>query len=63
LALTKAQLKSLIAHEVFGKIAAVLPPQACPGGTFSKPVDPPKPGDSPLQHVRCSSDGKLYPTY
>jgi hypothetical protein len=62
-ALTKAQAEAIITNQVFGTVARTLPPDPCVGGTFSKPVDPPSPGMSPLQHVRCSTDGKLYPSY
>lgn len=62
-ALTKAQVEEMITNQVFGEIAQALPADPCVGGTFSKPVDPPSPGQSPLQHVRCSANGKLYPSY
>jgi hypothetical protein len=62
-ALTKAQADAVLTNQVFTAIAQALPPDACVGGTFSNPVDPPSPGQSPLQHVRCSSDGTLYPTF
>ena len=62
-AVTKAQAEAILTNQVFGSIAQALPPDACVGGTFSNPVDPPSPGSSPLQHVRCSSDGQLYPSY
>lgn len=63
IALTKAQTDAVLTNQIFGEIAQALPADACVGGTFSSPVDPPSPGQSPLQHVRCSSDGKLYPSY
>lgn len=63
LALTKAQTDAVLTNQIFGEIARALPADACVGGTFSNSVDPPSPGDSPLQHVRCSSDGQLYPSY
>jgi len=63
LALTKAQTDAVLTNQIFGEIAQALPADACVGGTFSSPVDPPSPGQSPLQHVRCSSDGQLYPSY
>lgn len=62
-ALTKTQAEAVLTNQVFGEIAQALPADACVGGSFSAPVDPPSPGQSPLQHVRCSSDGNLYPTY
>ena len=62
-ALTKAQTDAVLTNQIFGEIAQALPADACVGGTFSSPVDPPSPGQSPLQHVRCSSDGQLYPSY
>lgn len=62
-ALTKAQAEALLTDQVFADVARALPADACLGGSFSQPVDPPTPGQSPLQHVRCSSDGNLYPTY
>lgn len=46
-ALTKAQAKAMLTGQVFGSIAGALPADACVGGRFSQPVDPPKPGDSP----------------
>lgn len=62
-ALTNAQTGAIMANPVFGTIARALPADACVGGSFSDPVDPPSPGSSPLQHVRCSTDGKLYPSF
>ena len=62
-ALTEAQTEAILTNQIFGEIAQALPADACVGGTFSNSVDPPSPGDSPLQHVRCSSDGNLYPSY
>jgi hypothetical protein len=62
-ALTKAQAEAILTSQLFGAIAQALPADACVGGSFSAPVDPPTPGISLRQHVRCSSDGRLYPTY
>lgn len=62
-AVTKAQIEALLTNQVFAAIAQALPADACVGGSFSQPVDPPTPGESPLQHVRCSTNGQLFPTY
>lgn len=62
-AVTKAQAEAILTSQIFGSVAQVLPADACVGGSFSNSVDPPSPGQSPLQHVRCSTNKNLYPTY
>ena len=62
LVLTKAQVEAVMANQLFGAMARALPADACLGGSFSNPVAAPTPGSSVSQRVRCSSDGKFYPT-
>lgn len=62
-AVTKSQAEAMLTNQIFREIAEALPTDACVGGSFSKTVDPPSPGQSPLQHVRCSTNHSLYPTY
>lgn len=62
IALTDTQADAVLANQVFTEIAQALPADACVGGSFSQPVDPPSVGQSPVEHVRCSTNGTLYPT-
>jgi hypothetical protein len=61
IALTNTQADAVLTNQVFAEIAHALPSDACVGGTFSQPVDSPTPGQSPIEHVRCSTNGTLYP--
>lgn len=63
IALTKSQGAAILTSQALESIAEAMPGDACVGGTLSAPVDPPTPGQSPLQHRRCSTDGQLYPSY
>lgn len=60
-AVTTTQVDSMLTSQVFAQIDQALPADACVGGTFSKPVDAVVGGPA-IVHVRCSLDGKLYPS-